>query len=64
MKTIYEKVADTILPKFSEACKSNKCKHPKCECGHCQRQYHTGKVGECVKINFDLTTCPCKEFKV
>jgi len=63
MKIIEEKVADRILPKFSEICKQNKCKHPKCVCGHCSRNYHIGKTGECTKINLDLTTCRCKKFK-
>lgn len=63
MKDFYEKVADRILPKFSETCKAGKCKHPKCECGDCQHNYHIGKVGECTKINLDLTTCKCKKFK-
>lgn len=63
MKNAYERMADRILPKFSEACKKGKCKHPKCECGHCQRNYHIGRNGECTKINEDLTTCRCKKFK-
>lgn len=63
MKNPYLRVADQILPKFSEACKQGKCEHPKCECGHCQRNYHIGRTGECTQLNLDLTTCPCKQFK-
>ncbi len=63
MKNTYEKVADRILPKFNNDCKKSKCKHPKCVCGHCQN-YHISKNGECVKINLDLTTCKCKQFKL
>lgn len=62
MKDIYEKVADRILPKFSDQCKRGTCKHLKCECGHCKRNYHIGKSGECLRTNFDLTTCKCKSF--
>lgn len=62
MKDIYERVADKILPKFSDKCKKGKCKHPKCTCGHCSRNYHIGRAGECTKINANLTTCKCKKF--
>jgi len=62
MKNVYEKVADQILPAFSEKCKAGKCKHPICLCGHCARNYHIGRMGECTKMNLDLTTCPCKKF--
>ena len=61
-KDYYEKVADRILPKFSEKCKQSKCKHPICKCGHCSRNYHIGKIGECTKINLDLSVCKCKKF--
>ena len=61
MKDVYTKVADRILPKFSEVCKKNKCKHPICKCGHCSRNYHIGRGGECTKINLDLSMCSCKE---
>jgi len=50
-----------ILKPISEKCKHGKCKHKKCECGHC-KNYHVG-YGECAKINQDLTTCKCKQFK-
>ena len=63
MKNVYEKVADRILPKFSEVCKRGKCKHPICRCGHCQRNYHTGKVGECTKMTNDLFVCGCNKFQ-
>lgn len=63
MKNFFEKIADTILPKFNDLCGKGKCKHPKCECGHCSRNYHIGKRGACTKINQDLTTCKCKIFK-
>lgn len=63
MKDPYLRVADKMLPKFSEACKLGKCKHPKCKCGHCQRNYHMSRVGECTKINPDLTTCKCKKYE-
>lgn len=62
MKDIYEKIADRILPKFNEICRLNECKHLKCKCGHCSRNYHIGKFGECTKLNFDLTMCGCKQF--
>jgi len=62
MKDIYTKIADRILPEFSESCKRGKCKHPKCQCGHYQRNYHIGRFGECSQLNLDLTTCPCKRF--
>ena len=63
MKNYYEKVANRIFQKFSEVCKLGKCKHPKCECGHCQKNYHNSKTGRCLKIKPDLTTCRCKQFK-
>jgi hypothetical protein len=62
MKDFYERIADRILPKFSKVCQEGKCKHPKCKCGHCQRNYHISKNGGCTKINSDLTTCKCKNF--
>lgn len=62
MKNLYEKVADKVLPKFSEVCKNGKCKHPVCECGHCQRNYHIGKTGACTKLDLDLRVCKCKQF--
>lgn len=62
MKTDEERLADKILPILSEKCKQNKCKHPKCKCGHCSRGYHICRNGKCTQINFDLTTCKCKEF--
>lgn len=64
MKNVYLKIADKILPRFREVCKRGKCKHQKCECGHCQRNYHDGKNGECMKLNLDLTTCNCKSFNL
>ena len=64
MKDYYLRVSDKILPAFSEMCKVAKCKHPICECGHCSRNYHIGRTGECVKINPDLSTCGCKKFIV
>ena len=63
MKDYYEKVANRILPQFSEVCKKGKCKHLKCECGHCQRNYHIERNGKCTKLNFDLSVCKCKQFK-
>lgn len=62
MKNIYQKISNKILPEFKEICKKGKCKHPKCECGHCSRNYHIGKVGECIKLNQDLSTYNCKKF--
>lgn len=62
MKHYLEKLADKILPKFSEICSKGKCKHAICACGHCTRNYHIGKTGECTKLNMDLTTCNCKKF--
>ena len=63
MKNIYEKVADRILPKFSDVCMRGKCKHPKCECGHCSRNYHISKVGACQRLTLTLEVCKCKAFK-
>lgn len=62
MKHFYEKIADRILYRFSEKCKQNKCKHPICKCGHCSRNYHIGRIGNCTQINENLTTCKCKKF--
>ena len=45
---------------LSDKCKSNKCHHVKCVCGHCSL-YHTYKEG-CAKIKSDLTICECKKF--
>lgn len=62
MKNFYLKIADKILPINNKVCQKGKCYHQKCKCGHCSRNYHIGKVGECTKINLDLTTCNCKKF--
>ena len=65
MKTLEEKIANRVLPPFNEVCGRGKCKHKKCECGHCQLNYHIGKTGECTKImDIHLTPCPCKKFKI
>jgi len=60
MKVCYEKVAGRILPVFSEKCKQLKCKHPICKCGHCSQNYHIARIGECIKINLDLSICKCR----
>ena len=61
-KSVYEKIANRIIPEFSETCKRGKCKHLKCECGHCQ-SYHINRIGECAQLNLDLTICKCRQFK-
>ena len=53
---------ENYLKPLTSRCKSNRCTHKKCPCGHCSR-YHFAWVWECCKINLDLTTCLCKQFK-
>ena len=53
---------ENLLKPLTDKCKENKCSHQKCVCGHCS-QYHIGRMGECAKINKDLTTCECKKFQ-
>jgi len=50
------------LKPLTPSCKTGKCSHKKCRCGHCS-QYHFAGSEACCKINSDLTTCKCKQFK-
>ena len=50
---------ENLLKPLTAGCKTNKCQHKKCTCGHCG-QYHIGAKWECCKIDLDLTTCNCK----
>ena len=54
---------ENCLNPLTTKCVKNKCRHKKCSCGHCS-QYHFARYRECCKINPDLTTCLCKQFKV
>jgi len=40
---------ENYLKPLTSGCKSNRCRHKKCACGHCS-QYHFARVGECCKI--------------
>lgn len=53
---------ENILKPLTPKCKEGKCKHKKCSCGHCS-QYHFARTDECCKINLNLTTCLCRQFK-
>ena len=50
---------ENYLKLLTLSCKTGKCSHSKCRCGHCS-QYHFAGKGGCCKINQDLSTCSCK----